>query len=725
MDHRTPVEGADESPRDRARRDLNGLWRARVADDDVRRDAIGLGVDDSDWPEIEVPGHWRSHPEFADSDGPILYRRSFTAPRPEPGRRRWITIDGVFYQADVWLDGAYLGDPEGYFFPHTFDVTALSRIDEEHVLAVEVACAPQRSHRGKRNITGVFQYWDGIDRTWNPGGLWRPLRMFETGAVRIDRFRVLCRDADEVRAHLLLAAQLDSDEARAVTVRTYVDYELVAESDHRLAGGLNQINWNLDIADPALWWPRSLGDQPLTTIAIEVVTDGEVSDRRHRRTGLRVVAWNDWQCSVNGERLFLKGANLLPARAALGEASAAEARRDVELAAEAGLDALRVHGHIADRTVYARADELGMLLLQDFPLNWGYQRSVRAQAVYQATAAVDALGHHPSIVQWSAHNDPAAVAVGIEGDTPRSRLRYIAAHQLPSWNKSVLDRWVKRTFERADPTRRCVPHSGVLPHLPLLEGTDSHFYFGWYHGEVRDIDTLAARLPRLVRFVSEFGAQSVPESAGFMEPERWPDLDWEHLELHHGLQKWVFDERVPASEFATFDQWRRATQMYQAELIRHHIELLRRLKYRPTGGFCVFALNDPAPMVSWSLLDHTRTPKLGWEALRRACAPVVVIADRPPDVVIGGDRLELDVHVVNDLRDPVDPAVVDVEARWATGSRRWRFGGGVGADECVKVGTLTLDVPDTLGKLSFDLTLTAGSLSAHNHYSTAITVPPE
>lgn len=705
--------------------DLNGAWRAALADDDVRRDAIGLGVDDSSWAEVRVPGHWRSHPDFADSDGPLLYRKGFTAPPPEPGRRRWITLDGVFYQADVWLDGAYLGDPEGYFFPHTFDVTALSRIDEEHVLAVEVACSPQRSHRGKRNITGVFQYWDGIDRAWNPGGIWRPLRMFDTGAVRIDRYRVLCRDADEVRAHLLLAAELDSDAARPVTVRTYVDYELVAESEHRLAGGSNRINWSLDIADPALWWPRALGDQPLTTVAIEVVADGEVSDRRHRRTGLRVVAWNDWQCSVNGERLFLKGANLLPTRAGLGDAAPAEARRDVELAAEAGLDALRVHGHVADRHTYDRADELGVLLLQDFPLNWGYARSVRGQAVTQAAAAVDALGHHPSIVQWSAHNDPAAVAVGIEGDTPRSRLRYVVAHQLPSWNKSVLDRWVKRSFERADPTRRCVPHSGVLPHLPLLEGTDSHLYFGWYHGEVRDIDTLAARLPRLVRFVSEFGAQSVPGAAEFMEPERWPDLDWERLELHHGLQKWVFDERVPPAEFTTFAAWQRATQVYQAELVRHHVELLRRLKYRPAGGFCVFALNDPAPVVSWSLLDHERNPKLGWDVLRRACAPVAVIADRPPDVVTAGERLALDVHVVNDLRTPVDPAVVDVEAKWATGSRRWRFGGGVPADDCVKVGTLTLDVPDTLGKLTIDLTLTAGAVTAGNHYSTAITVPPE
>jgi beta-mannosidase len=704
--------------------DLNGVWRVTPADDDLRRDGIGLEVDDSSWPEIVVPGHWRRHSQFSEHDGPFLYRRSFTMPEPDDGQRRWVTLEGVFYQADVWLDGAYLGDPEGYFMPHTLDITALSRIGEEHLLAVEVACTPQTSHRGKRNITGIFQHWDGIDRNWNPGGLWRPVHVFDTGPVRVDRYRVLCRDADEARAHVLLTARLDSDRARTVTIRTLVDGNLMFDEERRLARGLNDVNWSLDIADPKLWWPRSLGDQPLTDIEIEVLVDGELSDRRLRRTGLRVVAWNNWSCSVNGERIFLKGANLLPTRAALGEATPDELRRDIELAVETGLDALRVHGHIAQREIYETADELGMLLLQDFPLQWGYARSVRAQAVEQARAAVDLLGHHPSIIQWNAHNDPAAVAIGIEGDTTGARLQYLTAQQLPSWNKSVLDRWVKRSFERADPTRLCVPHSGVLPHLPLLDGTDSHFYFGWYHGHVRDVETLAKRLPRVVRFVSEFGAQAVPTSSDFIDTENWPDLDWDHLAVHHGLQKWVFDDRVPPADFDTFERWKAATQVYQAELLRHHIELLRRLKYRPAGGFCMFALNDPAPVVSWSVLDHDRVPKLGWQALKDACAPVIVVADRPPGIVAPGEVLELDVHVVNDLRDAVDPAVVDITVRWAGGDRRWRFGGGVPGDDCVRVGTLEFEVPDTLGALTIDLTLTAGEISAKNHYSAAVTVVP-
>ena len=705
--------------------DLNGVWRVTPADDDLRRDAIGLAIDDSTWTEIDVPGHWRSHPEFADHDGPLLYRRPFTMPEPAIGKRRWVTLDGIFYQADLWFDGAYLGDPEGYFFGHSFDVTALSRIGVEHVLAIEVACTPQKSHRNKRNITGIFQHWDGLDRTWNPGGIWRPVHIYDTGPVRIDRFRVLCRDADEGRAHVLLAARLDSDRARSITLRTLVDGELIFEQQRRVASGSNEVNWTLDIGDPKLWWPRSLGEQPLTTISIEVVVDEIVSDRRGRRTGLRVVAWNDWTCSVNGERLYLKGANLLPTRAGLADATSKEMRHDIELAVEAGLDVLRVHAHVAPREIYDAADRLGLLLLQDFPLQWGYARSVRDQAVWQSRAMVDELGHHPSIIQWNGHNDPASVAVGIEGDTTRSRIQYLAAHQLPSWNKTVLDRWVKRSIERADPTRLCVPHSGVLPHLPLLDGTDSHWYFGWYHGDVRDIERLAAKLPRLVRFVSEFGAQSVPDSADFIDAAEWPDLDWEHLAVHHGLQKWVFDERVPPIEFDTFDDWRHATQVYQAELIRHHIELFRRLKYRPTGGFCVFSLSDPAPLVSWSVLDHERRPKLAWETLKRACAPVIVVADRPPALVTPDESISLDVHVVNDLHKPIELAEVDIVARWAGGQRRWRFGGNVGADECVKVGNITFDIPHTHGGLPFDLTLTAGEITAINHYASVVTILPD
>ena len=43
----------------------------------------------------------------------------------------------------------------------------------------------------------------------------------------------------------------------------------------------------------------------------------------------------------------------------------------------------------------------------------------------------------------------------------------------------------------------------------------------------------------MARCVSGFGAASVPsgDGAAFAEPERWPDLDWDDLAAHHGLDR--------------------------------------------------------------------------------------------------------------------------------------------------------------------------------------------
>ncbi len=678
-----------------------------AADDDLRRDGIGLDLDDTAWLDVAVPGHWRGHPQLATSDGPILYRHRFTRPPPEPGRRRWVTFDGLFYQADVWLDGAYLGDPEGYFFPHSFDITALSRLGEDHVLAVEVTCNPERGTSGRRNITGLFQHSEAVDRDWNPGGLWRPVLVYDTGPAKLDRLRVLCRDADETRAHLRLAAVIDSDVARTVRLRTTADGAVVGETEHTLAAGINEIEWALDVDQPRLWWPHALGDQPLTDIDVELLVDGAPSDRRSRSTGLREVAFNDWVCSINGERLFLKGANLLPTRPGLADATAAAVRADVELAIEAGLDVLRVQAHIAGAELYRAADELGMLLLQDFPLHWGYARQVRREAVRQAREAVNALGHHPSIVQWCAHDEPIADAPQVDGADGRGRrLRRFVKQQVPSWNKTVLDRWVRRAFEQADPTRPTVAHGGVVPSLPRLDGTDSHLWLGWHRGEIGELADRARLFPRVVRFVSEFGAQSVPDSASeFVATAAWPDLDWDALRDHHGLEVDVMQQRFPPADHPTFASWRTATQRYQASLLRQQIETLRRLKYRPTGGFCFSWLADPAPMISASVLDHERRPKLAWAAVVEACRPVIVVTDPLPVTVTAGDRLELDVHVVSDLRVAVVDASISVTCTWRGGRRDWAYRGDIAADACTKVATLELTVPDGPGELLLGLAL--------------------
>ncbi|HUF85677.1 MAG TPA: hypothetical protein VMQ81_13935, partial [Acidimicrobiia bacterium] len=192
--------------------DLNGPWQAQPGTGDLHQRFVEPGFDDADWATLAVPGHWRSHEAFATSDGPVLYRRRFEAPAATAaGRRRFLVLDGVFYFGDVWLDARYLGNTEGYFFPHTLEVTdaLAARPDDEHVLAIEVGCPRQSDRTAKRIITGVFSHWDNLDPAWNPGGLWRPVRVVETGPVRLARMSCVCTEATEERGRLLLDLTLD------------------------------------------------------------------------------------------------------------------------------------------------------------------------------------------------------------------------------------------------------------------------------------------------------------------------------------------------------------------------------------------------------------------------------------------------------------------------------------------------------------------------------------
>jgi beta-mannosidase len=445
-----------------------------------------------------------------------------------------------------------------------------------------------------------------------------------------------------------------------------------AEQDQTLATGVNQLSWTVEVDRPPRWWPWRYGPQPLVDVTVDVDYGGVRSDGRRLRTAFREVRRDGWRFHVNGERLFVMGSNQGPATMALGAAEPAALAADVERAVDANLDMLRVHGHVTRPEVYAAADEAGLLLWQDVPLQWGYARGARRPAAAQARALVDLLGHHPSVVVWCGHNEPYPGPA--EAGAAPEKWRNRASLLLPSWNKDVLDRSVARAL-RSDPTRPVITHSGVPPG-PLRDGTDSHLYFGWYLGAMADMAAVLRRWPRLARFVSEFGAQAVPESAEFMEPQRWPDLDWAHLEARHNLQPQHFARFVPPDEFATFDDWRAATQAYQAALIQLQIEDLRRLRYRPTGGFLQFCFADGHPAVTWSVLDSERRPKAGHAALARACRSVLPMVDPRSG----------HVHVVNELRTPFPGAEIEVRI----GGDTVRFGGDLAADSLCYVGKVQL-----------------------------------
>lgn len=732
----------------------------------MRREFTSPDFRDDDWEPVSVPGHWRSVAAFSDSHGPLLYRTVFSSPPgpPPPGSqekgakalgaptatpggadaihfareagltlaqeegltRWWLAFDGIFYQADVWLDGEYLGDTEGYFFTHEFEVTEQLEARSEHLLAVEVSCNPPRDLRRKQNITGVFEHWDMVPEGSNPGGIWAPVRLRATGPVAIRHFRAICTRATAEEATVACRAVLLSDTARKITITTEIAAQR-KEATHTLASGENRVEWKVSVPRPRLWWPRELGDPHLEDLRVEVrLEDGRLSDARSRRIGLRSVKLHRWHLHVNGERLFVRGSNYAPTHYLLATATRSEIEEDLTRAEHAHLNLLRIHGHVARRELYELADTKGMLLWQDYPLQWGYSTRVFRQARRQAREMVDMLGHHPSIVVWCAHNEPFAVEVGSDPqDAPKARrraaFRTAASTLLPAWNRSVLDRSVKRVLVRCDRSRPVVPHSGVLPHPPWSTGTDTHLYPGWYSGRARDLARWLRMWPRLGAFVSEFGAQAVPMWLADQLARGWPRVDEASLAKKYCAQTDLLTKLVPPEAYETPEKWCLATQEYQAALIKEVVETLRLVKYRPCGGYVHFCLNDPAPVVSWSVLDHTREPKLGYGALADASAPLLPVASPIPPAARSGDRLGFAVWVVNDLREDLVDCTLEVRVSSRVGSSTRRFVGSCPADSVTRVGTIEFRVPRSRGELRIRLELKCGERHARNEYVVPMT----
>ncbi len=690
------------------------MWKAATVDSELNRLGTAKETDDSSWHTLPVPGHWSQDPNFRESNGPVLYRKTFNYETNNKAQdRTWLTLEGMLSQAEIWLNDHYLGSSSTYFASTHFDVTNYITA-ENNVLAIEISCPQEKTgQRAKRSITGSLQTGLLAPPTL-PGGIWKNVRLQTTGPSAIKHGRVLCTKANENKGELALRLVLDAQQASENEVITKVyaaDNSLVAEKTaiHMLASGENRFDWQLDIEQPKLWWPAALGSQPLYRVEVTVVDTAStaVSDQKTWRIGFREITNNKFLWTINGERLFVKGIASGP-KQYLADVDEGEYINDIKTVKDSGLDMLRIYGHISDKATYDAADEMGVLLWQDLPFVGGYATGVRSKAKEATRLAVDFLGNHPSVALWCCSNlpnDEASIGSTTSSQTPRKRLVTSGRHFLPTWNKSVLSSTIKREISNADSSRPIVHYSGSMPSPFATERSDAHLWLGWRSGNAKALDRKAKQWPRLVEFPGGIGSQSVQIADwGRSEPS------WVRADLD------AFATYVPRSAYPDGVSWAHATRNYQAELLKSQIETLRRLKYSPTGGFCVFALNDSEPQGGYGIFDTEGNAKPGYDALVDACRPVIVVATTPPQTTYEGQKIALDIHAVNDQRTPVGQAQVQAQVSGAGWLHRQVWQGSIGADTCDKIGTLAFSVPAIIGTLTIDVELVSDELAITNRY---------
>ncbi|MFZ1934676.1 MAG: beta-galactosidase GalB [Thermoguttaceae bacterium] len=375
--------------------------------------------DDSAWRTLDVPHDWGIEGPFRDDlpgdtgklpwRGIGWYRKHFTVPAADGGKRIFIDFDGAMANAKVWLNGQYVGTwPYGYN-AFRLELTPFIKFGGENTLAVRLDTV----HWGSR---------------WYPGaGIYRNVRIVKTSPVHVGHWGVFVTTPSitDDKGEVKLAVSMDNQSEKAATASVRSDiYELTpagkagnrvastAAAETRIpAQGSARIGLNATVPKPKLW---NL-DKPNRYLARTVVTvDGYVVDSYDQPFGFRTIEFTPRDgFKLNGRRVPLQGTCNHHDLGALGAALNVRAlQRQLEILKEMGCNALRTSHNPPAPELLDLADRLGFLVMVEAFDCWqtgktanDYSRLFAAWHKRDLQAMVRRERNHPSVIMWSIGNE--------------------------------------------------------------------------------------------------------------------------------------------------------------------------------------------------------------------------------------------------------------------------------------------------------------------------------
>ena len=635
---------------------LDGEWDFRkiagvFTNEQALADATG------EWRSIKTPANW--YKEGVDHNGVAIYRKEFAFSGLEEKQAAYLTFKGVDYAAEVWLNGAYVGSHRGYFQTFRFDVSDHLKPGANMIHVVVHSPSEEVGavwSLRKQLIKGIFNHhdtrpggaWSSRGQEGNTGGIWAPVFIRVVDGAAIDALKVSPVVDDNDKGTLTLRFGLRGAPARIKRMEVRVtpknfDGESIVFQKRISARNDQPISYEFDHGQVERWWPYELGAPSLYEVEVTVFTAAGVADSVRRTFGYRTIKRDvksgEWH--INGKRYFLRGTNYI-ATQWLSEMSPEHYDADLGLMRNAHINIVRVHAHIGAREFYEAADRMGMLVWQDFPLQWGYDdsRNFLEEAKRQTFDMVKHLDDHPSIIAWSMHNEPPWDA---------DWMKYKYPDYDPEQNKGLTAE-LYETVKAADETRYSHSHSA----------TAEHPWLGWYSGSWRDYAK-----PTDQNLITEFGAQALPNLNSlrriFPEAAIWPDSeeDWE-LWNYHNFQKHELTNVAGVEIGEDIDEFISNTQSYQAKLTKFAAEAYRRQKYNPVGGIFQFMFNEDWPSVNWGIVDYWRNPKPGFHALKVAYQPILASIAMEKDVYESGEKVAAEIWLINDLYKTYENARYEV-----------------------------------------------------------------
>ena len=311
------------------------------------------------------------------------YRRTLTVPENELADTHILEFEGVYHNAEVWLNGQ-----KAAFRPYGYT-------------NFYVDCAPYL-HAGENELRVIARNADQPNSRWYSGaGIYRPVQLWTAGGAHIAlngvKIRTLSLDPAVVEVRVKTTAP--------GTVRLTVD-DLPAvqqESD-------GEAVCTLTLDNARLWTPETPN---LYTCRVSFADD-EVTET----FGVRKVEWGTDGFLLNGKRHIIQGACIHHDNGLLGAVCDPDAvARKVRLLKENGYNAIRSAHNPCSKALLAECDRQGMLVMDEYIDHWYIHKTEHDYVDYfnewwrqDLTDMVEKDYNHPCVVLYSTGNEVSETA---------------------------------------------------------------------------------------------------------------------------------------------------------------------------------------------------------------------------------------------------------------------------------------------------------------------------
>lgn len=597
----------------------------------------------------------------------FIYKSSFDKPSTK-GEKVFFNSNGIDYDFSIYINGEEVYSYEGMFRHTKLDISQY--LKDKNTIQVVIAPVPKSHHgapdraQADHSVKPPVSYgWDWHPRLI-PSGIWDETFLSIELAV-ISNLNVrytLQEQSANIVARLDTHSSIDTIETLVIKDDTTV-YSNSLDC-HKVSNALQiQLN-NID-----LWWPKGYGEPHRYTLLLQAKdVHGNIIQKETRTIGFRTVRLvlnkgteKEMQSfpkskrhapitlEVNGVRIFALGTNWVNPSVFPGQITSAEYKYLIDKADEANFNLLRVWGGgITNKDFfYEYCDQIGMMVWQEFPLSCNnYPDDPKYLEVLknEASAIVNQLKHHPSIVLWCGGNE-----------------------LYNSWSGMTEQSLALRLLDAV-----CLEHNPETPFIPTspVDGMAHGHYL--FYDELSDEDIFQVMYRAKNTAYTEFGVPS-PSNVNVLEeiipkdelfPPSEDSIAWT---AHHGFGSWQKHTWLCQNIIEKY--FGKAKNL--PELVSNG-QLLQSIGYkaiyetaRQQWPYCSMALNwcfnEPWPSAANNSLIHSNgETKPAFDAIKQSCRPSMASASFPKFEWQVGEELNFNVFVLNNSPNTINADNLEV-----------------------------------------------------------------